>query len=122
MDIKKDNAMYMQIAQIAAGRSYAKRLQVGCVIVKNNSIISFGWNGMPTGYDNCCEEEIDGKRSSTPNSTPSRSLPITATRLTGRASISRIPPASTARFSFRSAGLSRSITTSSIGMTPAFSS
>ena len=61
MDIKKDNAMYMQIAQIAAGRSYAKRLQVGCVIVKNNSIISFGWNGMPTGYDNCCEEEIDGK-------------------------------------------------------------
>ena len=41
MDIKKDNAMYMQIAQIAAGRSYAKRLQVGCVIVKNNSIKPF---------------------------------------------------------------------------------
>lgn len=57
MDVKKDNAMYMQIAQIAAGRSYARRLQVGCVIVKNNSIISFGWNGMPTGYDNCCETE-----------------------------------------------------------------
>ena len=48
MDIKKDNAMYMQIAQIAANRSYAQRLKVGCVIVKNNSIISFGWNGMPT--------------------------------------------------------------------------
>ena len=47
MDIKKDNAMYMQIAQIAANRSYAQRLKVGCVIVKNNSIISFGWNGMP---------------------------------------------------------------------------
>lgn len=46
MDIKKDNAMYMQIAQIAANRSYAQRLKVGCVIVKNNSIISFGWNGM----------------------------------------------------------------------------
>lgn len=61
MDIKKDNAMYMQIAQIAAKRSYAKRLQVGCVIVKNHSIISFGWNGMPTGYDNCCEMEVDGK-------------------------------------------------------------
>ena len=53
--------MYMTIAQIAAKRSYAKRLQVGCVIVKNNSIISFGWNGMPTGYDNCCEMEVDGK-------------------------------------------------------------
>ena len=61
MDIKKDNAMYMQIAQIAANRSYAQRLKVGCVIVKNNSIISFGWNGMPTGYDNCCESEVDGK-------------------------------------------------------------
>lgn len=61
MDIKKDNAMYMQIAQIAAKRSYAQRLKVGCVIVKNNSIISFGWNGMPTGYDNCCEIEVDGK-------------------------------------------------------------
>ena len=48
MDIKKDNEMYMTIAQIAAQRSYAKRLKVGCVIVKNHSIISFGWNGMPT--------------------------------------------------------------------------
>ena len=45
MDIKKDNEMYMTIAQIAAQRSYAKRLKVGCVIVKNHSIISFGWNG-----------------------------------------------------------------------------
>ena len=59
MDIKKDNAMYMQIAQIAANRSYAQRLKVGCVIVKNNSIISFGWNGMPTGYDNCCEIDAE---------------------------------------------------------------
>ena len=64
MDIQKDNAMYMRIAQITAERSYAKRLKVGCVIViivKNHSIISFGWNGMPTGYDNCCEMEVDGK-------------------------------------------------------------
>lgn len=61
MDIAKDNAMYMRIAQITAERSYAKRLKVGCVIVKNHSIISFGWNGMPTGYDNCCEMEVDGK-------------------------------------------------------------
>ena len=41
MDIVKDNQMYMRIAQIAAERSYAKRLKVGCVIVKNHSIISF---------------------------------------------------------------------------------
>lgn len=39
MDIQKDNQMYMQVAMLAAQRSYAKRLKVGCVIVKNNSII-----------------------------------------------------------------------------------
>ncbi|MBR4939880.1 MAG: cytidine deaminase [Burkholderiaceae bacterium] len=61
MDIRKDNEMYMQIALLTAQRSYAQRLKVGCVIVKNHSIISFGWNGMPTGYDNCCEMEVDGK-------------------------------------------------------------
>lgn len=57
MDIQKDNRMYMQIALLTSRRSYARRLKVGCVIVKNHSIISFGWNGMPTGYDNCCEME-----------------------------------------------------------------
>ncbi len=51
----------MEIALLTSKRSYAKRLKVGCVIVKNHSIISFGWNGMPTGYDNCCEDEVDGK-------------------------------------------------------------
>ena len=61
MDIRKDNEMYMQIALLTAQRSYAQRLKVGCVIVKNHSIISFGWNGMPTGYVNCCEMEVDGK-------------------------------------------------------------
>ena len=53
MDIQKDNRMYMQIALLTSQRSDARRLKVGCVIVKNHSIISFGWNGMPTGYDNC---------------------------------------------------------------------
>ena len=47
MDIKKDNEMYMTIAQIAAQRSYAKRLKVGFVIVKYLSIISFGCYVMP---------------------------------------------------------------------------
>ena len=61
MDIQKDNRMYMQIALLTSQRSYARRLKVGCVIVKNHSIISFGWNGMPTGYDNCCEMEVDGR-------------------------------------------------------------
>ena len=37
--------------------SYAKRLQVGAVIVKGNQIIGTGYNGMPTGWENNCEEK-----------------------------------------------------------------
>lgn len=37
--------------------STAKRLQVGCVIVKDNRIISIGYNGMPSGWTNDCETE-----------------------------------------------------------------
>lgn len=39
--------------------SRARRLKVGSVIVKNNNIISFSWNGMPTGWDNNCETELE---------------------------------------------------------------
>ena len=48
--------LYMNLAERIAKMSYAKRLQVGSVLVKNHNIISFGWNGMPTGWDNSCEE------------------------------------------------------------------
>lgn len=48
---------YMTIAQECARLSRARRLQVGCVVVKKNNIISFSWNGMPTGWDNNCEYE-----------------------------------------------------------------
>ena len=37
--------------------SWAERAKVGCVIVKNNRIISIGYNGMPSGWDNVCEED-----------------------------------------------------------------
>jgi dCMP deaminase len=47
---------YMDIAKECAKMSRAVRLQVGCIIVKNNNIISFSWNGMPSGWDNTCEE------------------------------------------------------------------
>lgn len=44
-----------------AKRSSCKRLQVGSVISRNGRIISTGYNGSPTGMDNCCEkEEYDG--------------------------------------------------------------
>lgn len=48
---------YMQLAKECSKMSRARRLQVGAVIVKNNNIISFSWNGMPAGWDNNCENE-----------------------------------------------------------------
>ena len=45
----------MKAAQVYAELSTAKRLQVGCVIVKDNTIIGIGYNGMPSGWDNVCE-------------------------------------------------------------------
>jgi len=40
-----------------ANLSHCKRKKVGALIVKNNMIISDGYNGTPNGYDNCCEDE-----------------------------------------------------------------
>lgn len=54
---QKYNNFYMEIAERVAKMSYAKRLQVGSVLVKNDNIISFGWNGMPSGWINDCEDE-----------------------------------------------------------------
>lgn len=45
----------MSIADLTSHLSYAKRLQVGAVIVKGNQIIGTGYNGMPTGWENVCE-------------------------------------------------------------------
>lgn len=52
---------YMEIAQCIAKLSYAIRNKVGAIILsKNGQIISQGFNGTPTGQDNCCEEVICG--------------------------------------------------------------
>lgn len=48
---------HMQVAEIYAKLSSARKLQVGCVIVKDDKIISIGYNGMPTGWDNNCEDK-----------------------------------------------------------------
>jgi dCMP deaminase len=47
---------YMDVAERFAKLSSAKRLQVGAIVVKDDRIISIGYNGMPSGWDNCCEE------------------------------------------------------------------
>lgn len=49
---------YMNIAELTSTLSYARRLKVGAVIVKNNQIIGTGYNGMPAGWDNNCEITI----------------------------------------------------------------
>lgn len=46
---------HMRTAMNYANLSHAKRLKVGCVIVKDNRIISIGYNGQPAGWDNECE-------------------------------------------------------------------
>lgn len=48
---------YMQVAYQFAKLSYAERRKVGCVIVKDHQVISFGYNGMPHGFENLCEEQ-----------------------------------------------------------------
>jgi dCMP deaminase len=60
MDAKeyKYNNLYIDIAERFSAMSYARRLNVGAVIVKDDNIISFGWNGMPTGWDNNCEDTL----------------------------------------------------------------
>jgi dCMP deaminase len=45
----------MAAAEVYSHLSSAKRLQVGCVVVKDNTIIGIGYNGMPSGWDNNCE-------------------------------------------------------------------
>ena len=47
---------YMDVAERFAQLSSAQRLQVGAIVVKDDRIISIGYNGMPAGWDNCCEE------------------------------------------------------------------
>ena len=48
---------YLKIAREWSALSYCKRRQVGAIIVKNRMIISDGYNGTPSGFDNCCEDE-----------------------------------------------------------------
>jgi dCMP deaminase len=49
---------YLSIAVAVSKASYCERSKVGAIIVKDDNIISFGYNGTPSGFNNCCE--IDG--------------------------------------------------------------
>ena len=49
---------YMATAKIFAELSHARRLHVGAIVVKDDRIISIGYNGMPAGWDNDCEDHV----------------------------------------------------------------
>ena len=54
--LKYDKA-YLRMALEWGKLSYCKRKQVGAIIVKDRMIISDGYNGTPTGFENCCEDD-----------------------------------------------------------------
>lgn len=54
---EKIDQRYLRMASIWAENSYCKRRQVGALIVKDKMIISDGYNGTPTGFENVCEDE-----------------------------------------------------------------
>ena len=49
----------MTIAETVATMSHAKRLQVGAIVVKDDRVISMGYNGMPSGWENTCEDVVE---------------------------------------------------------------
>lgn len=60
--INKWISAYIDTAERFAQLSSARRLKVGSIIVKENRIISIGYNGMPAGWDNNCEDVFVQKR------------------------------------------------------------
>ncbi|MCK4562435.1 MAG: dCMP deaminase family protein [Flavobacteriaceae bacterium] len=54
---RKYDLAYLKMASEWAKLSHCKRKQVGALIVKEKMIISDGYNGTPTGFENCCEDE-----------------------------------------------------------------
>ncbi|MGA9212768.1 deoxycytidylate deaminase [Kaistella sp.] len=57
MKITKFDIAYLKMANEWAKLSYCKRKQVGALIVKDRMIISDGYNGTPSGFENCCEDD-----------------------------------------------------------------
>jgi dCMP deaminase len=55
--MEKFDQRYLEMAGIWARNSYCKRRQVGALIVKDKMIISDGYNGTPSGFENICEDE-----------------------------------------------------------------
>ena len=54
---RKFDLRYLQMARVWAQNSYCQRRQVGALVVKQGMIISDGYNGTPSGFENVCEDE-----------------------------------------------------------------
>ena len=55
--MEKFDERYIEMAAVWAKNSYCKRRQVGALLVKDKMIISDGYNGTPSGFENVCEDE-----------------------------------------------------------------
>lgn len=60
--MEKFDHSYLQMAAVWAQNSYCKRRQVGALLVKDRMIISDGYNGTPSGFENNCEDENGATR------------------------------------------------------------
>ena len=61
MNQEQSDKYYIKVAQLCAKNSYAIKLQVGAIIVKDGQIMSDGFNGTPCGFENKCEvKSMDG--------------------------------------------------------------
>lgn len=55
MEHSLKNKFYIEIAKVVSKASYCNKNKVGAIIVKDDNIISFGYNGTPSGFENICE-------------------------------------------------------------------
>ena len=55
----RSDEIYLEMSGVWSKNSHCKRMQVGCLIVKNKSIISDGYNGSPSGFPNVCESDTN---------------------------------------------------------------
>ena len=62
--LRQLDVRYLRMARVWAENSYCVRRQVGALIVKDKMIISDGYNGTPSGFENICEDEATGKTKS----------------------------------------------------------
>lgn len=108
---------YLRMAAVWAENSYCKRRQVGALIVKDQMIISDGYNGTPSGFENVCEDEHNVTKPTfcQRKPMPLRKWPLRPTAAKVQRSTSPLPLASNVPSSSSSLGSSGWYTLKNIG-------